>query len=88
VEEDAADQWVVQAPGFSETSDESANVIVPPVTYGQLPQGAELVSGPSPLASGTAYDLVLWKTVPAGSTLQCQQRFQNACLLSVKVFTR
>jgi hypothetical protein len=88
VEQDASDQWGVAAPGISSSSDESANIILPPVTYGQVPQGAEEISSPTALVSGTQYDLVLWKTVPAGSSVQCQQRNGNACLLSVKVFTR
>jgi hypothetical protein len=89
VEKDATDQWFIEAPGLSSNSDESANIILPPVTYGQAPQGAE--QGPDPaavLVSGTEYELILWKTVPAGSALQCQQRNGNACLLTVKAFTR
>lgn len=88
VEEDASDQWVIGAPDFDNNETESANVILPPVTYGQVPAGAEEASPPAALIAGRSYELVLWKNLPAGSTVQCQQRFENACLLAVHVFQR
>jgi hypothetical protein len=88
VEQDGGDQWVIAAPNFSETSTESANVIARPVTYGQVPAGAEENTPAAQLVVGQSYTLVLWRMVPPGSNVQCQQRFQNACLIAVKAFTR
>lgn len=88
VEEDASDRWVLMAPGLDDTSSTAANIIVPPVTYGQAPQGAEEYEPAMTLVAGHTYDLVLWKVVPPGATVQCQQRFSNVCLLAVKSFTR
>jgi hypothetical protein len=88
VEADASDQWAIAAPGFDETSTSAANVILPPVTYGQVPAGAEELGPPETLTAGTTYEVVLWKTVDPGTNPPCQERFENACLLAVKQFQR
>ena len=88
VEEAAHDMWAVMAPGMSSSSTESANVIVPPVVYGQVPSGAQQTDPAAALVPGTTYELVLWRILPAGSAAQCQARNGNACLLTVKTFQR
>ncbi|MGH7678082.1 MAG: hypothetical protein ACRENU_06415 [Gemmatimonadaceae bacterium] len=88
IEEDATDMWAITAPGLDDTSTETANIITPPVTYGSVPAGAEQDAPATPLVPGTTYELILWKIVPPNSTVQCQQRFQNACLLTVHPFQR
>lgn len=80
--------WAVSAPDVSETSTETANIIRPPVTYGQLPPGAEQSGPAAALVPGRTYEVILWKVVSAGSTISCLQRVQNACLLAVTPFTR
>jgi hypothetical protein len=88
VEEDASDMWAVVAPDLSSSSTESANIIGPPVVYGQVPAGAEQTDAPLPLVAGTTYELVLWRVLPAGSSAVCQAQNGNACLLAVKTFQR
>lgn len=58
IEEGAADRWSISDPGFDE------NTIEPPVTYGQVPAGAEEGEPPATLQSGVTYDLVLWRLDP------------------------
>jgi hypothetical protein len=87
VEQDASDRWAISVPGF-DPSTEADNIISPPITYGQAPAGTEEDPPAQPLVAGQTYELVLWKILPAGGSTQCQQTFQNACLLAVKEFTR
>jgi hypothetical protein len=88
VEEEASDQWAITAPDFNETATSAANVILPPVTYGQVPAGAEEFQAPQTLVAGTTYELVLWRIVEEGTSPACQERFENACLVAVKTFQR
>jgi hypothetical protein len=88
IEEEASDQWVISGEDLSSTTTESANRILPPITYGQVPSGIFEESPPETLVAGRTYEVILWKIVPAGSTVQCQQRFENACLLAVHPFQR
>ena len=88
VEQDASDQWAISAPGFDETATTAANVILPPITYGQTPAGAEEFQPPETLVAGTTYEVVLWKMVDPGTNPPCQERFENACLIAVKSFQR
>jgi hypothetical protein len=88
VEEDASDQWIVATPEDSWTSAEAANKILPPLTYGETPAGTDVGEPPATLVAGREYDLILWRVLPSGSTAQCQQRFENMCLLTVTAFTR
>jgi hypothetical protein len=88
IEEEASDRWGIIAPGLSNSSTESANIISPSVTYGVVPPGTDEITPPEPLIAGRTYELLLWKIVPAGSTALCQARFENACLLTIKEFVR
>ncbi len=56
--DDGADQWVV-------TSD-STNVIVPPVHYGDVPEGARELRAPVALTTGTTYLLLLVRNADSG----------------------
>src|SRR5262245_29356309 len=53
-----ADQWVI-------TSD-STNAIVPPVHYGDLPEGARELRAPVALTAGTSYYLLLVRNAESG----------------------
>ena len=86
VEDNAHDVWAINAPGFSESSTTDANVILPAVTYGQVPAGTVASPAAATLVAGTTYDLVLWMVVP--SSTSCSTRVQNACLVTVKAFVR
>jgi len=88
VEQNGSDEWAIADPTLSNTSTEAVNKILPPVTYGQVPSGVDEDPPSSALVPGQSYTLVLWKLVPAGSTVQCQQNIDNACLLAVKAFQR
>jgi hypothetical protein len=87
VEADASDQWSLSVPDLDETATESSNLITPPVLYGESRAGLES-SEATPLVAGLTYEVILWKFVAPNSTVQCQERFGNACLLAVKEFTR
>jgi len=82
VESDVSDEWGIGGQEF-------ANVIAPPITYGQTPPSGAL-EGPSPraLVSGQTYTLVLWRVLPEGSTIQCQERIERMCLVAEKAFQR
>lgn len=88
VEEEASDRWSISTPEESWTTPALANRIAPPVTYGEVPAGITESFGPEPLVPGQSYELVLWSILPSGSTAQCLQRFESACLLEVEAFTR
>jgi hypothetical protein len=84
------DQWWIA--GFNPDSIDNpavgANRIVPRVTYGQVPATATNSLGPEPLVAGTTYTVALWRALPIGSPLHCQQNHGTACLLAVTTFTR
>jgi hypothetical protein len=89
IEEEASDQWSIATPESSWDTPDQANQIFPPVRYGQVPARATESGEPSTLQEGTVYELVLWRIIPqGGSTAGCMQTFENACLLTVKEFTR
>jgi hypothetical protein len=88
IEEDASDRWSAAPPEDSWTSADAANKILPPVTYGQTPAGAETGEPPATLVAGRTYELILWRALPGGSTAQCQLRLENMCLLTVTAFVR
>lgn len=88
IEEDASDRWSVATLEDSWTSADAGNKILPPVTYGQTPAGTEIGEPPATLVAGRTYELILWRVLPSGSSAQCQQRFENMCLLVVSQFTR
>src|SRR5688572_16438469 len=77
IEEEFSDMWGIIAPGLSGSSTESDNIIHPPVTYGQVPSGAEELDAPQTLIAGHTYEVVLWKIIPAGANPSCQERNQN-----------
>lgn len=87
VEDNGSDMWYAAAADLSSTSTESSNIILPPVTYGTAPSGTDGIP-PETLVAGHTYTVVLWRVISAGSTASCQQRNGNACLLTVKSFTR
>jgi hypothetical protein len=87
VEADASDQWSLSVPDLDETSTEASNIITPPVAYGETRVGLES-SEATPLVAGLTYEVILWKLVAPNSTVQCQQRFGNACMLAVHPFVR
>jgi hypothetical protein len=74
--------------GDSEIVPTTANRIVPPITFGQVPSTATSAFGPEPMVAGTIYRVVLWRNLPAGSSLRCQQNAGTGCLLAAKSFTR
>ena len=84
------DQWWIA--GFNPDSVDnpavSANRISPSVTYGQVPATATNSFGPEALLAGTIYTVALWRALPVGSPLHCQQNRGTACLLAVTTFTR
>jgi hypothetical protein len=89
-ESSAHDAWWIAtfAASDSDIASTTENRIVPPVTFGQVPATATDSYGPEPLVAGTAYTLVLWRNLPKGSSLRCQENFGTACVLAVKTFTR
>ena len=88
VEENASDRWVISAPNMDENSTDASNIIVPPVVYGQAPAGATEDAPAQALVPGRTYELILWKAVSPGTSVTCQSRFGNACMLTVKAFVR
>lgn len=84
------DQWWVAGfnPDTVDIPTVSANRILPRVTYGHVPATATDSFGPEPLVAGTTYVVALWRVLPSGSTLQCQQNHGTACLVAVTSFTR
>lgn len=65
----------------------SANIITPPVTYGQNPGGLYFY-GPQPLTGGESYSVAIFRVLPSGSTASCIQREGAACVVAVESFTR
>ncbi len=45
---------------------DSANVIVPPITYGVVPTGAQEGDPPTPLAAGSGYEVYLYRWTGPG----------------------
>lgn len=89
VEEDASDQWSINAPESNWGSPSMANIILPPVTYGVVPAGTVADFPASPLAAGVTYELVLWRILPEGNAgAGCIMTFDSACLVAVEEFTR
>ena len=88
VEDDASDMWGIGTDEESWGDPSDANQIAPPVTYGVTPPGAIAFEEPLNLEANVPYDLALWRILPEGSTAQCQMRFGNACLITVRQFTR
>lgn len=91
VEEDGSDMWWISpfaGEPPADTTPEAANRITPSVTYGQVPAGMAHSDETLPLVPGRSYDVALWRVLPAGSQAQCQEKFDNWCLLTMKTFTR
>jgi hypothetical protein len=89
VEEEGSDMWAINAPESSWGSPSAANIILPPVTYGQVPAGTVADFPASHLVPGVTYELVLWRILPDGNAGSgCMLMFDSACLAAVKEFTR
>ena len=43
-----------------------SNRVLPPVRYGIVPEGAQLLTAPQPLARGTLYTVSVWRWVTTG----------------------
>ncbi|HTI65419.1 MAG TPA: hypothetical protein VL524_17980 [Gemmatimonadaceae bacterium] len=84
------DQWWVAGfnPDTVDIPSTDANRISPRVTYGHVPATSTDSFGPESLVAGTTYVVALWRVLPNGSTLQCQQNHGTACLVAVASFTR
>jgi len=84
------DQWWVAGfnPDTVDIPTTDANRISPRVTYGHVPATSTDSFGPESLVAGTTYVVALWRVLPNGSTLQCQQNHGTACLVAVASFTR
>lgn len=68
-----------------------ANLIEPPVTFGEVPDVAEMIGPPGQpgaLMSGVAYDVALWRIMPDIDAADCIAKSENACLVAVRSFTR
>jgi hypothetical protein len=87
---DGHDQWWVAGfnPDTVDIPTTDANRISPRVTYGHVPATSTDSFGPESLVAGTTYVVALWRVLPNGSTLQCQQNHGTACLVAVASFTR
>ena len=89
VEEDAGDQWLITTDEDDWSDAGTANLIVPPVTYGVAPAAAMEPYPALPLRTGVTYEVILWRVLPAGSSAQCQQTFgNNVCLMALQEFSR
>ena len=86
IEDGASDMWGAATDDALWGDPASANLVVPPVTYGSSPSGTTSIEGPLPLTAGTTYEVILWRILSDSSTAVCQQRFENACLMAVHPF--
>jgi hypothetical protein len=87
VEAEGGDVWLIST---SENTDspQQANMILPPVTYGQAPNDATVIHSPQTLVPGQTYIWGLWRIMPPETLVNCSRTFDNACLLTVHEFTR
>jgi hypothetical protein len=88
VEDEAEDMWGLTTDEATWDNLEVANLIAPPLTYGVVPAGIPEIQEPLGLEEKVTYELILWRILPAGSTATCEDRFVDACLLTVHPFTR
>lgn len=81
------DAWRLWAPDSLWEGPE-ANLIVPPVTYGESRTG--MVGQPAEaLVVGERYDLVLWRVTPPGTRMSgCAAFIENNCIVGLRRFTR
>jgi hypothetical protein len=56
--EGGGDVWFIFTPG--------QNALVPPVTYGELPAGAEEIAAPEPLQAGVTYEVIVARWIGPG----------------------
>lgn len=84
------DHWWIAGfnPDSVDNPTTSANRIAPRVTFGRVPAKITDSFGPEPLLAGTTYLVALWRVLPSGSTLECQQKHGDACLVAVTSFLR
>src|SRR5688572_26515771 len=88
VERGAHDMWSIVPPATGINSPETRNLIMPPVTYGQVPAGIISTHGPEPLVAGVSYELILWRVIGSGSGTNCQAHPTTGCLVAVQPFIR
>ncbi|NNL30988.1 MAG: hypothetical protein HKO77_08200 [Gemmatimonadetes bacterium] len=90
IEEGASDVWSVgtDPPGTTDIGDpDLVNLILPPVTFGVVPDGVDEFQAPEPLQAGHTYEVVLWRS-PPGSTADCMSIAFGGCLMAVHEFFR
>jgi hypothetical protein len=81
--------WIATfAASDSDFTPTTQNRITPPVTFGQVPSTATASFGPEPMLAGTNYSLILWRNLPNGASVRCQENNGTGCLVAVKSFTR
>jgi hypothetical protein len=79
----------VNSPESNWGTPDEANIIVPPVTYGEAPAGTVEDFPAEPLVSGVTYELVLWRILPEGNAgTGCMMVIDSACLTAVEEFVR
>lgn len=89
VESSDSVMWAVGGDGELGDLSPADNVILPFVRYGSVPSGAREILAPRPLEEGEDYTLVLWRILPAASTIPCPDlRVGNACRVEVEEFVR
>lgn len=88
IEEDGSDVWGVDNGTGNWGDPATGNVILPPITFGTVPEGASELQPAEDLIVGRTYEVVLWRAVPESSTATCVERFGTICLMAVTEFTR
>jgi len=82
------DVWQIEDGGLLGAAPDQANVIMPPVTYGMVPPGAQLSGGEATtLIVGQSYLVGLFRALPTGVT--CNDAGSTAfCRVANFTFTR
>ena len=81
IEEGGADRWGISTDDATWSDPAVANLIEPPIAYGDVPSGVDEFEPPASLAAGTTYDVVIWR-VPPGSTATCLNVAFGACMMA------
>lgn len=88
VEEGSGDQWGVTTDAATWGDPALANLIAPPASYGVVPASTSQLQAPATLASGTTYELILWRILATGNAAPCLGRLGNACIVAIHEFLR
>ncbi|MSR19853.1 MAG: hypothetical protein EXR91_02595 [Gemmatimonadetes bacterium] len=88
VEEGSGDQWGVTTDDATWGNPVQANLIASPVSYGVVPASTSQLQAPVTLASGTTYELILWRILPTGNAAPCLGRFGDVCVMASHEFIR